>query len=120
MDNRPEWMRELGLSPRIPGDRYVIPRAPSGLRIEPELDPEKAGRLGTEFTTVIEDTIDPDDLEALRIRILDTMTAERLSMIQASRLIALVLRKIEGTGYELRRVLSDGTDVAVATNRGGK
>jgi hypothetical protein len=49
------------------------------------------------------------------------MTANRLSMLQASKLIALVLRKIEGTGHEMRRIMPDGTDVPVSsTTREGK
>ena len=114
-DNRPEWMKEAGLRPVFPKDRYVIPPAPTGLRIERELDPEKASRLVTEFTAVIADTVEPDQLESLRIRILDTMTANRLSMLQASRLIARVLQKIEGTDYEMRRIMPDGTDVPVSS-----
>jgi hypothetical protein len=120
-DNRPEWMKEAGLRPVFPKDRYVIPPAPAGLRIEAELDPLKAARLVTEFTALIADTTEPDQLEALRIRLLDTMTANRLSMLQASRLIALVLRKIEGTGHEMRRIMPDGTDVPVSsTTREGE
>jgi hypothetical protein len=120
-DDRPEWMKELGLSPRFPKDRYVIPPPPAGLRIESELDPVKAARLVTEFTALIADTTEPDQLEALRIRLLDTMTANRLSMLQASKLVALVLRKIEGTAHEMRRIMPDGTDVPVSsTTREGK
>jgi 2-methylcitrate dehydratase PrpD len=77
------------------------------------LDAEKASRLVTEFTAVVHDTAEPDQLESLRIRILDTMTANRLSMLQASRLIALVLRKIEGTEFECRRIMPDGTDAPI-------
>ena len=120
-DDRPDWMKEAGLRPRFPVDRYVIPPPPDGLRIEADLDPAKAARLVTEFTALIADTTEPAQLEALRIRLLDTMTANRLSMLQASKLIALVLRKIEGTGYEMRRILPDGTDVPVSsTTREGK
>jgi hypothetical protein len=114
-------MKEAGLRPRFPVDRYVIPPPPAGLRIEAELDEAKAARLVTEFTALIADTTEPDQLEALRIRLLDTMTANRLSMLQASKLIALVLRKIEGTGHEMRRIMPDGTDVPVSsTTREGK
>ena len=120
-DDRPEWMKEAGLRPRFPKDRYVIPRPPAGLRIEAELDEAKAARLATEFAAVVADTTEPDQLEALRIRLLDTVNANRLSMVQASRLVALVLRKMEGTGHEMRRIMPDGTDVPVSSqaNREG-
>ena len=120
-DDRPEWMKEAGLRPRFPVDRYVIPPPPAGLRIEAELDPVKAARLVTDFTAVIADTAEPDQLESLRIRLLDAVAGNRLSILQASKLVALVLRKIEGTGHEMRRILPDGTDVPVSsTTREGK
>ncbi len=116
-DDRPEGMRDAGLRPRLPVGRYDVPPTPPGLRVEREFDQAKADRLVADFEKAIGDAAEPSHLEALRIRLLDAMTANRISSLQASRLIAAVLRRLEGTDHELRRISPDGADAPFSFSR---
>jgi hypothetical protein len=109
IDDRPEWLRELGKWPVLPKQRYPVPPIKGSIRVEKTFDADSAAGLVKDYEAAISSVADADEAEELRGMILDAMTANRISPVQAVRLITSVILKIEG-GTGSRRILPDGTD----------
>ena len=112
-DGRPPWLRDDGRQAAAAKHRYAIPPVPAalkGISDTKPLDEEKADRLFREFMTVVDEADGTEGLEELRLQVLDTMTANRISSLQAVRLIAAIIRRIEGGDHVARRIMPDGTD----------
>lgn len=103
-----EWLKESGLRAKPAVDPFPVPPIPPGLKVERHLDEGKAARLVTDFEVAIEHEDTRDGLAWLMGKVLDSMTANRLSSRQAFRLVAAVVRKVNGGGHRACKITPAG------------
>lgn len=117
-----QWMKDAGLRAKPAVDTFPVPPIPAGLKVERHLDEAKALRLVTDFGAAIEAEDDRGGLEWLMGQVLNTMTANRITSLQAHRLVSQIVRKVNGGGHRACRVTRDGELVELmpeGINEGG-
>jgi hypothetical protein len=86
-----------------------VPPISGSITVQKEIDPIAASRLEQDFVLVIE-SCRPEDEYDLNQRILDAMTANRLSSRQAMNLLGSLFAKLDG-GPGMNRIDADGNAV---------
>jgi hypothetical protein len=108
-DDLPQWLQEIGRRPRPHNTGRPVPPISGSITVQKELDQNAATRLEQDFRVVIE-SCGPEDEYDLNQRILDAMTANRLSSRQAMNLLSSLFSKFDG-GPGLNRIDANGNPV---------
>lgn len=102
----PNWLQEIGRRPRPHDTGRPVPPISGSVTVQKELDDNAAARLEQDFRSVI-DSCQPDDEHELNGRILDAMTANRITSRQALGLLRALFAKFDG-GLGMSRIDADG------------
>lgn len=108
-DELPRWLTEIGRRPVPHNSGRPVPQISGSITVQKELDPTESARLEQDFRTVIDSCCHEDEYE-LNGRILDAMTANRISSRQAMVLLGALFAKFDG-GEGMSRIDSDGNAV---------
>lgn len=102
----PQWLQEIGRRPRPRETGRPVPPISGSVAVQKELDANAAARLEQDFRAVI-DSCQPEDEYDLNGRILDAMTANRITSRQALGLLGALFAKFDG-GPGMSRIDADG------------
>lgn len=102
----PKWLQEIGRSPRPQSAGRPVPAIPHGMKREPELDEHAAAKLERDYRFVIE-SCSQEEEQQLNAKMLDAMTANRLSSKQALQLLRSLFAKFDG-GIGMCRIDAEG------------
>lgn len=105
----PQWLQDIGRRARPHETGRPVPPISGSITVQKELDATEAARLDQDFRTVIE-SCGPEDEYDLNGRILDAMTANRISSRQAMTLLGALFAKFDG-GHGMCRIDADGKPV---------
>jgi hypothetical protein len=105
-DNQPQWLNEIGRRAQVRVTGRPVPPISGSVSVAKELDEKAAAVLEQDFRTVIDQCDERDEVD-VNGRILDAMTANRLSSKQAVRLLRALFKKIDG-GPGFQRVDDQG------------
>lgn len=106
-EDLPQWLREIGRRPMIRQIGRPVPPISGSVRVEREFNPTLAASLERDLNAAIQDST-ADQEHDLHVRILDYMTANRLSSDQAYRLLLSLWEKNGGDSPGLSKVDSEG------------
>lgn len=105
----PQWLQDIGRSPSKHQLGRQVPPISRSITVQRELDAKESSRLDQDFRTVIELCTQEDEYE-LNGRILDAMTANRISSRQAMNLLGELFAKLDG-GPGMNRIDSEGNPI---------
>ena len=94
-EDLPQWLVEMGRRPAVRQTGRPVPPISGSIKHAKEFDEAAAATLERDYMTVIE-TSTPQDEYELNGRILDAMTANRLSSSQTYRLLVALYRRTDG------------------------
>lgn len=108
-DDVAQWLQDIGRRAKPHETGRPVPPISGAITVQKDLDTNAAARLEQDFRTVIE-SCGPEDEYDLNGRILDAMTANRLSSRQAMNLLGSLFAKFDG-GPGMNRIDADGNPV---------
>jgi len=102
----PQWLQEIGRTPKPHNSGRPVPPTAGSIKREQELDEPAAARLESDFRLVIESCTE-DQEQAVNGQVLDAMAGNRLSSLQAYRLLSSLFRRFDGC-QGISRIDSEG------------
>jgi len=91
----PQWLQEIGRTPKPHNCGRPVPPTSGAIRKEQTLDDRAAGLLEQDFRAVIESCSQDQEAE-INGQVLDAMAGNRLSSLQAYRLLSSLFRRFDG------------------------
>jgi hypothetical protein len=105
-EDLPQWLIDIGRRPATRTTGRPVPPISGSVKVAAELDEDAAAKLEKDFRIAI-DLCGPEDEPDINGRILDAMTGNRISSVQAHRLLCALFSKFDKRG-RLSRVDASG------------